>query len=264
MNTDDKNIYEKMENKKICPSCEKEISNEAKFCPNCGAVINASYEEEKIKVQENKQEDQSDEVNKNEKIEANHTVLNEIQPQMINSDIPMSLEECLEHDSYAKQILEWSNIVEKYGKILLVILIVAGVIISINEGFRLGYFLNLSSDKEFSIELFCISLISWGLGAFIEYCTYHVISLSLGGLARIVQNTKVSAAVSLYEANKTKNTSTVNPINSGNVNKRVNSMPFNPQSNIEKREDKLALLDKWKKEGLITEEEQNQKMENIR
>lgn len=120
--------------------------------------------------------------------------------------IPSTLEECMEDDVYAKQILGWSKILEKFGKWLFIILIILGVIVAFytanQEVPYQSYYGSIKYSNEFNAGLFFGSLATWALYSFIEYCTYHAIALLLGGLAMIVQNTKVSASVSLYEANK--------------------------------------------------------------
>lgn len=122
------------------------------------------------------------------------------------SKIPNSLSECIEKDKYAEELLEWSKRIKKFGKVLFIILIILGIISSI-VGCRVevpyeAYYGEIGYKLEANPSLFISSIVIWSLYVFIEYCTYHVISLLLGSLSTIVQNTKISALVSLYEANK--------------------------------------------------------------
>lgn len=121
------------------------------------------------------------------------------------SYVPKSLAECMEYDTFAEQISNWSKRVEQFGKCIFIILIITGVILSITGSYvettSSGY-LSVYYDTEFSGSLFLTNIVTWGIYSLIEYCVYHAIALLLGALATIVQNTKVTASVSLYEANK--------------------------------------------------------------
>ena len=52
--------------------------------------------------------------------------------------------------------------------------------------------------KTFDFEIFIPLLLETALYAFLEYCAYHILALLIGALASIVQNTKISANVALY------------------------------------------------------------------
>lgn len=57
--------------------------------------------------------------------------------------------------------------------------------------------------ETFDFEIFIPLLLETALYAFIEYCTYHVLALLISSLASIVQHTKITANIALYNCAKT-------------------------------------------------------------
>ena len=47
------------------------------------------------------------------------------------------------------------------------------------------------------------NIFSWTLYSFLEYCAYHILALLVGSLATIVQHTKITANITLYNSAKT-------------------------------------------------------------
>ena len=116
--------------------------------------------------------------------------------------IPKTLNECLKPDSTVTNLHFWAERLENWGQILLIIIIIAGVILTIVEAVSVA---DVNEDMVFSSIV--TSLMTWGLYAFIEYCAYHVLALLISALATITQNTIISANVALFESGKTNDVS---------------------------------------------------------
>ena len=118
---------------------------------------------------------------------------------MFNSDkrIPRSLKECYETDRVTSILLGWSAWLRKWGIRMLIILIVFGIISTISDGIEI-------SDIDESMVVFTVitSAITWLWYAVIEYCAYNALALLIDALATIVQNTKITANIALYNAAK--------------------------------------------------------------
>ena len=114
-----------------------------------------------------------------------------------NKKVPRSLKECYAPNRIAENLYEWSDRLERWGRALFAILIILGVIKSFVDGLS-------AADIEASIGFFTFfaSLIRWSVSAFIEYLAYNAIALLISALASIVENTKISADVTLYKAAK--------------------------------------------------------------
>lgn len=111
--------------------------------------------------------------------------------------IPRTLNECLEQDGTATNLHCWSERLEELGQIVLVLMIIAGIIFTIIEAATAA-----KLDEETVVPTVLLSLMKWGLYAFLEYCIFTVFSLLLGALAKITQNTIISAKVALYESRR--------------------------------------------------------------
>lgn len=140
--------------------------------------------------------------------------------------VPKSLNECLTADPLSNNLWTWCQRIENYGKILFWILVVGGIIISIAtaaytakaqtapaEKYKSFYedydddddyddysLYAPNNENSFNTPIFFQSIIQWGIYAFLEYCTYHVLALLIGALASIVQNTKVHTDIALYNS----------------------------------------------------------------
>jgi len=111
--------------------------------------------------------------------------------------IPKSLEDCCETDKVSGILWSWSDWLELWGSRILVVLIILGVISIIGQAMQVA---NIDEDMVFLTVV--TSALTWSLYAIIEYCVYHVLSLLVASLATIVQNTRITANVALYNAAK--------------------------------------------------------------
>ena len=123
---------------------------------------------------------------------------------MNQTEMPKSLEECMQIDESAQQLKKWSELVYKYGKWLFWAVIVCGIIFALDACTStttelLNY---LSGSESNGIAVFFMTAIPWTFYAIFEYCLYNVLGASLAGLASIVQNTKVNTMLTLYQANQ--------------------------------------------------------------
>ena len=123
-------------------------------------------------------------------------------------EIPKNMEDCIKPDSVSSNLWGWCEWLEKWGKILFWVLIVGGLILSISTSIvekevvvrEATYWSEAETElrKTFDFEIFIPLLLETALYAFLEYCAYHILALLIGALASIVQNTKISANVALY------------------------------------------------------------------
>ena len=113
--------------------------------------------------------------------------------------VPKSFYECYEPDPISTNLRKWSHRLENFGKIILFAIIVFGVI----SDFASAFVVNDYTMKEsFDIWIFLNAVITTLLYAFIEYCLYHTIALFVGSLGSIVQNTRISANIALFNSAK--------------------------------------------------------------
>ena len=124
--------------------------------------------------------------------------------------IPNDFKECYKTDSITENLWVWAERLEKWGGILFFILIIVGILDTV--------FSTITTTSD-TVAIYVVSnALLWGLYAFIEYCAYHVIALLVGSLATIVQNTKITANIALYNAAKNEPATkdiTPAPINDG-------------------------------------------------
>lgn len=114
-----------------------------------------------------------------------------------HKSIPRDLDECRLIDRTSRELWKISSLVETWGVIILIAILILGTI------FTVGAVVLMSDLVEGSgFATFICSAAIWGISGFIVYVFYHLISLAVRALAAIVQNTTISANVSLYEANK--------------------------------------------------------------
>ncbi|MBR5223524.1 MAG: hypothetical protein IKV81_05120 [Clostridia bacterium] len=132
--------------------------------------------------------------------------------------IPKDFKDCYKTDSITKNLWLWCERLEKWGKILFWILIVIGVIDTIMAGINAHQLIEeigaetveeiREASAELGIEIPTVfealvnNLLSWTLYSFLEYCAYHILALLIGSLASIVQHTKITANISLYNSAK--------------------------------------------------------------
>lgn len=108
--------------------------------------------------------------------------------------VPKTLEECYKSDSVSDAIWNFSKGVEKAGVILLVIIILAGLAVSLVD----CYVMKEVSGEDFNAGNFLANLALWGMYAFIEYWALGFVSKLLAGLASIVQSNRITSNVALY------------------------------------------------------------------
>lgn len=121
--------------------------------------------------------------------------------------IPKNLKECYEADKTTHNLLVWSKRLDYLGQFLFVLIIVAGIILAITSSIAVNTTVvgpadDTITETSFDFVIFITSLITTAIYAFIEYCVYHVLALLISSLAAIVQNTKITANIALYNAAK--------------------------------------------------------------
>jgi len=114
--------------------------------------------------------------------------------------VPETFEECYQTDAVSNNLWNWAGWLETWGKRLLIFLIIFGVFASIKVAIEFA-----DVDEELAVYNCINSIVQWLLYAFLEYCAYHVLALLISALASIVQNSKISADVALYNAAKQEN-----------------------------------------------------------
>lgn len=156
--------------------------------------------------------------------------------------IPQNLSECTKTNLTVVNLHDWSERLERWGKILFWILVGVGAIVSIAKAietheFRSEYSYELAELERLgtpvptTAEVFFTNALTWALYAFIEYCAYHVLALLISALASITQNTMISANVALYEANKKgvqMNMPNSNVVSGNNANVNVVANRYTP------------------------------------
>ena len=131
--------------------------------------------------------------------------------------IPKTFKDCYKIDNVTKNLWIWCERLEKWGFIFCLILGIIGIISIVSEGIEMAELideLNIdtkeieSTAAELGIEIKSVfevvfeGILQWSFYCFLEYCTYHVLALLIGSLASIVQHTKISANITLYNSAK--------------------------------------------------------------
>ena len=106
---------------------------------------------------------------------------------------------------------DWSIGVKNWGYVLLVLLIIAGVALSVMNSFvtyteMTGplYEQYEVTVEKFDVGIFLASILTWIIYAFLELGTCKAISLLLTALASIVQSNRITSNIALYKASKEK------------------------------------------------------------
>ena len=123
--------------------------------------------------------------------------MNTMFTENLEKEIPKSLNDCYKTDNLTKNLWIWCERIEKVGIIFFRVLIVLGIIISI-----IGLINDMDYNEDQALPNLITTFTTWGIYAFIEYVSYHVIALLIGSLASIVQHTKITANVALYNCKK--------------------------------------------------------------
>ena len=119
--------------------------------------------------------------------------------QTMIEQTPATLDDCVRPDALSSQLWSWAQNLEKYGQWLLVLIVVGGILTSY---FGAQVETSASSDPEFSPILFLSSFLQTIVYALVEYFLYHVLSLLVASLAKLVHNTRTAARIAEYRARK--------------------------------------------------------------
>lgn len=107
--------------------------------------------------------------------------------------IPSSLQDCTKMDSVSKSLWQWAKNLEMIALILFWLNAVAGLIVGIGLG---------ADAYDDGFLLFMAGFLGGLFAGVLAYLAFFVAALLVGSLASIVENTRVSADVALFEAAK--------------------------------------------------------------
>ena len=113
------------------------------------------------------------------------------------SRIPNSLEDCTHTGSVVSNLYYYAQTLEKWGKRLLFVLVFIGAISTAAEVIGL-----IDNNEDAIIPTLIASVFSWTIYAIIEYAAYRVLAMLIRALARITENTEITANVALWQASK--------------------------------------------------------------
>ena len=126
----------------------------------------------------------------------------------VEKKVPKNLKECYSIDNTSQNLWLWCERLEGWGKFLFWFIIVSGLItaiassITVKEITKGIYYTYTDTETSFDFELFITALVSTSIYAFVEYCAYHVLALLISSLATMVQNTRITANIALYNVAK--------------------------------------------------------------
>ncbi len=135
----------------------------------------------------------------------------------VDKTIPKDLKDCYKTDSITQNLWSWCERLERWGYILCVIMVFVGIIAIISNAVETAQLLDEYNIDTYEIrelmaeegikvksvfEVVVEDIIKWSLYCFLEYCAYHILALLIGSLATIVQHTKISANIALYNSAK--------------------------------------------------------------
>ena len=98
----------------------------------------------------------------------------------MNESIPRTIEDCVARDGLTKTLLRWAINLEKYGAVLLVIILIGGLISAFMNAQAVT---NMAGDTEFSSPIFIAAFFNTLVYALLEYLIYHALALLVGSLA---------------------------------------------------------------------------------
>lgn len=123
--------------------------------------------------------------------------------------IPKTFKDCYKTDSMSNDLWHWCENLERWGKILFILIIVGGLILAITGSITEKEVVireatswrdaETEIKKSFDINAFIYVALETTFYAIIEYIMYHIIALLIGALATIVQSTRITANVALYK-----------------------------------------------------------------
>ena len=119
--------------------------------------------------------------------------------------VPETLNDCIRPDGLSLNLRAWAQRTEKIGQILLVCLVIIGIIDTVSIGVTTYQELNImgnASDEAVVATCFAIigNILWFVLYILIEYGIFRAIALLIAALARIVENTTISANLKIYKA----------------------------------------------------------------
>lgn len=126
----------------------------------------------------------------------------------VEKKVPKNLKECYATDNTSQNLWLWCERLEGWGKFLFWFIIVSGLIMAIASSITVRevtkglYYTYTDTETAFNFAAFITTLVSTAIYAFVEYCVYHVLALLISSLATIVQNTRITANVTIYNAAK--------------------------------------------------------------
>ncbi len=135
----------------------------------------------------------------------------------LEKKIPKNFKDCYKTDSISQNLWLWCERLETWGLRLCILLGIIGIIDIISNGIEMSNLLkelNIDMNEirtaaaEYNIEIKSVfevvveGIFDWVFYCFIEYCSYHILALLIGSLASIVQNTKITANLTLYNCAK--------------------------------------------------------------
>lgn len=123
--------------------------------------------------------------------------------------IPKTFKDCYKTDSISNDLWHWCENLERWGKILFILIIVGGLILAITDSITEKEVVireatswrdaETEIKKSFDTNAFIYVALETTFYAIIEYIMYHIIALLIGALATIVQSTRITANVALYK-----------------------------------------------------------------
>ena len=122
-------------------------------------------------------------------------------PEKDEKRIPKTMHECVKPTRTVSELYMWGDRVETWGHRLLVLVIVAGILLTIIEAISL-----VDVEESMIFPTAITSLVTWAVYAFLTYCAYHIIALVLYALASINHHSMISANVALYQARQEEGT----------------------------------------------------------
>lgn len=113
--------------------------------------------------------------------------------------IPKTFNDCVKPDKVSTNLWIWAERIERWGKFIFYFLIGYAILETVSAGIEMSEAYDV--DETTIILTVITSFVTNILIAFLEYCAYHAIALLLGALASIVQNTNITANLSIYNTN---------------------------------------------------------------
>ena len=121
-------------------------------------------------------------------------------------NIPKRFEECVREDAVSSRLWSWCNIFELLAYILPLIFVIVSAIAFAYVNAKYGIGANVEYSKTifgFNYEISALIRITWR--ACLIWLLFHLSALLIGALASIVQSTRISSDLALYEISSANN-----------------------------------------------------------